>query len=72
MVVKQKNIYDLEDVHVRAFTIYHRVIWKHPVENHHYCGSHQSPFVVLDDGIVKIVLVMAQIWQCLSILVLHL
>ena len=59
IISRQKKIYGLEDIHVQASTIRQRVLRKHPVVNHHHCGSHQSPLVTLDDAIVNIMLTMA-------------
>lgn len=66
IIARHKKRRGLEDVPVRASTIRQRVLRNHPVVNHHHRGGHQSPLVALDDAIVKIVLTMARIRQCLT------
>ena len=66
IIDKHKRKWELEDVPIAASTIRQRVLRNHPVINHHHCGGHQSPLVAMDDAIVKIVLAMARIRQCLN------
>ena len=66
IIKKHKKKRNLEDVPIKPSTIRQRVLCQSLVVNHHHSGGHQSPLVAMDDTIVKIVLVMARIRQCLN------
>ena len=65
IIQKHQKKRGLEDVPVNKSLIRQRVLRKQPVVNHDHHGGLQSPLVAMDEAVVKIVLVMARIRQCL-------
>ena len=65
IIDKHKKRWDLNDVNVPEVTIWMRSVRKSPVTNAAH-GGLVSPLIEIDDAVVKLIIIMAQIHQCLT------
>ncbi len=65
IIKKHQKKRGLEDVPIKPLLIRQRVLQKQPVVNNDDHGGLQSPLVAMDESVVKVVLVKAQILRCL-------